>query len=160
MATRRVKYSMMVLFLLVIVCLAVGQSGVTFMTPDAFAWYHALTKPSWTPPNYVFPIVWTFLYLLMAVAAWLVWREKKRAQGWALGVWGIQLLLNSLWTPLFFGHHLIRESFMLMVLYGVMVLISTVLFYRHHKLAGFLMTLYFAWVIFAGMLNFYVWQLN
>ena len=160
MQIRQMKYSMMVLLLLVILSLAVGQSAVTFMTPDAFTWYRALVKPSWTPPDYIFPIVWTVAYLVTAVSAWIVWREKKEQYGWALSAWFCQLLLNGLWTPLFFGYHQIRWSFVLMVFYVVMAFITTVLFYKHHKFSGFLMALYLCWVIFAGTLNYFMWQLN
>ncbi|MDX2164104.1 MAG: TspO/MBR family protein [Gammaproteobacteria bacterium] len=160
MQLRQMKYSMIVLFLLVMMSLAVGQSGVTFMTPDAFTWYRTLARPTWTPPDYVFPVVWTVAYLAIAISAWLVWREKKENYGWALSAWFLQLILNGLWTPLFFGYHQIRWSFVLMVFYAAMALLTTVLFYKHHKLAGFLMTLYLGWIIFAGALNYFFWQLN
>jgi len=157
---RQIKYSMFALLFLIAISLGVGQVGVVFMTPDTFAWYKALSKPEWTPPNYIFPIIWTVLYLLMGIAAWLVWREKKEQYEWALSAWSIQLILNGLWTPLFFGYHQIRLSFILIVFYAITVFITTALFYKHHKFSGFLMTLYLGWVMYAGVLNYFIWQLN
>ncbi len=160
MHIHRAGRSMLVLFFFVIISLAVGQSGVIYMTPDAFAWYKTLVKPDWTPPNVIFPFVWTFLYLLMGIAAWLVWREKKDRHQWALSAWFTQLLLNGLWTPVFFGYHQLQQSMIVIALYILSVLVTTVFFYKHHKLAGFLMTLVLVWVLFAGVLNYVIWQLN
>src|ERR1700691_1149971 len=99
--------SISVLLFFILLCLAVGQLGVFFTTERAFAWYGTLAKPNWTPPNFVFPIAWTVLYVVMAVAAWLVWLAKKPNYRNALAFWGVQLILTAMWTPIFFGQQAI-----------------------------------------------------
>ncbi|MCG7596927.1 TspO/MBR family protein [Mycobacterium sp. PSTR-4-N] len=123
--------------------------------------YARLRQPGWAPPSWVFGPVWTLLYTMMAVAAWLVWRSGP----WqdtrpALIVYGTQLVLNAAWTPLFFGLGWRGIAFAeLSVL--VLILIGTVvLFFRRNALAGWLLVPYLAWSAFALCLNFAVWQLN
>lgn len=93
----------------VAVCLLAAMSGA-FFRPGA--WYLALPKPSWTPPNWLFPVAWSILYLLIAVAGWLVWRTAGfSGAGLALGVYGLHLVFNALWSALFFGAHRIDLAF-------------------------------------------------
>lgn len=125
------------------------------------AWYNALAKPSWNPPNFVFAPVWTALYVLMAVAAWLVWRRAgftgARA---ALTLFIVQLALNALWSYLFFGAHRPDLAFMEILVLWALILVTAVLFWREVQLAGLLMLPYLAWVGFASFLNFTLWQMN
>jgi tryptophan-rich sensory protein len=125
------------------------------------AWYDALAKPAWTPPNAVFAPVWTILYVLMAVAAWLVWRRAgfMRA-GVALSLFIAQLVLNALWSYLFFGAHRADLAFFEIVVLWAVILVVAVLFWREVRAAGVLMLPYLAWVGFAACLNFALWQLN
>jgi tryptophan-rich sensory protein len=125
------------------------------------AWYDALAKPAWTPPNAVFAPVWTVLYVLMAVAAWLVWRRAgfMRA-GVALSLFIAQLVLNALWSYLFFGAHRADLAFFEIVVLWAVILVVAVLFWREVRAAGVLMLPYLAWVGFAACLNFALWQLN
>ncbi len=123
--------------------------------------YARLQQPAWAPPSWVFGPVWTLLYTMMAVAAWLVWRSGAWSQTRpALVAYAVQLLLNAAWTPLFFGLGWRGIAFAeLSVL--VLVLIGTVvLFFRRSALAGWLLVPYLAWSAFALCLNFAVWQLN
>lgn len=123
--------------------------------------YARLEQPAWAPPSWVFGPVWTLLYTMMAVAAWLVWRSGPWSQTRpALVAYAVQLLLNAAWTPLFFGLGWRGIAFAeLSVL--VLVLIGTVvLFFRRSALAGWLLVPYLAWSAFALCLNFAVWQLN
>jgi translocator protein len=124
-------------------------------------WHASLAKPSWNPPNAVFAPVWTVLYVLMAVAAWLVWRAAGFAgAGVALTLYLVQLSLNALWSYLFFGLH--RPGLALLdicALWGVIFVVA-VLFWRESWSAGALMIPYLAWVAFATVLNFALWRLN
>jgi translocator protein len=153
-------YSLGMLLFLILLCLAVGQLGVFFTTEHAYSWYNALAKPEWTPPNIVFPLVWTILYVIMAFAAWLVWCDKTPGYRNALIFWGAQLLLNAMWTPLFFGQQAILYGLVVIDILWILLLITTVLFYRHSKIAAFLMFIYFLWISFAGILNLMIWQMN
>jgi tryptophan-rich sensory protein len=139
-------------------CFLASAGAVFVSTGD---WYAGLHKPSWNPPPWIFGPVWTLLYIMMAVAAWMVWRAGGwRAQGRALGFFLLQWLLNAVWTPLFFGLHRPLLAFAEIMALLLTLLITTVLFWRVRKIAGFLLLPYLAWVSFAAFLNFTLWQLN
>lgn len=124
-------------------------------------WYGSLAKPSWNPPSWVFGPVWTLLYILMAVAAWLVWREGGwKAQKQALGLYLLQWLLNALWTPIFFGMQRPGLAFAELVLLDVALLGTLAAFWRVKRFAGLLLVPYVLWVCFASVLNFTIWRLN
>ena len=121
-------------------------------------WYASLAKPSWNPPPWIFGPVWTALYLMMAVAAWLVWKRV----GWQRPLWlyFTQLLLNAAWTPVFFGA---RETgwALVVILFLWAAILCTLLAFRHvNKVAGWMMVPYLAWVSFATVLNFTLWRMN
>ncbi|MDD3178827.1 MAG: tryptophan-rich sensory protein [Opitutaceae bacterium] len=127
--------------------------------PDA--WYALLQKPSWNPPGWVFGPVWTALYILMGVAAWLVWRRGGfRVHRRPLGLFLIQLALNALWTPLFFGLHSPALAFVDIVALWLAIVATLAAFRSIHRGAALLLTPYLAWVSFAAILNFTIWQLN
>jgi tryptophan-rich sensory protein len=140
------------------VSFAAGWIGSHFR-PDA--WYESLAKPGWNPPNAVFAPVWSVLYALMGVAAWLVWRRAgfKEASA-ALGLFVGQLVLNALWSYLFFGLHRVDLAFFEILVLWALILIVGVLFWREVRLAGALMLPYLVWVGFASVLNFALWRLN
>lgn len=124
-------------------------------------WYAGLRKPSWNPPNWIFGPVWTVLYATMAVAAWLVWKRGGFAgQRIALSLFLMQLLLNALWSPLFFGLRNTGLAFVDIVLLWLAVLATVVAFWRTRPLTGGLLVPYLAWVTFASVLNFAIWRLN
>lgn len=124
-------------------------------------WYASLAKPSWNPPSAVFAPVWSLLYVSMGVAAWLVWRQAGfEGAKLALGLFAGQLVLNALWSWLFFGLHRPDVAFVDIVALWLLILIVTVLFWRESRTAGALMLPYLAWVGFASCLNFAVWRLN
>lgn len=131
----------------------------TFVSIDG--WYAALQKPSWNPPAWVFGPAWTVLYIFMAVAAWLVWRQGGwKAQGRALGLFLVQWVLNALWTPLFFGLHRPGLAFAEIVILWLAIAATLAAFWRINKVAGALLVPYLAWVTFAAALNFAIWRLN
>ena len=124
-------------------------------------WYVSLHKPWWNPPGWLFGPAWTLLYVLMAVAAWLVWREGGwKAQGRALGLFLVQWLLNKLWTPLFFGLHRPDLAFAEIILLWLAIAATLAAFWRVRKIAGVLLVPYLAWVSFAAVLNFTIWRMN
>ena len=125
------------------------------------AWYQQLAKPAWTPPNWLFGPVWTALYIMMAVAAWLVWKsDAGGAMRAALAVYAVQLVLNALWSLAFFGLHRIGLALIDIIALWVFIL-ATVLFFRRVSVtAAVLMLPYLAWVAFAAVLNLSLWRLN
>jgi translocator protein len=145
-------WSLAVFFVLVV---ATASSGVFFKPGD---WYRKLSKPTWTPPNWVFGPVWSVLYIMIAIAGWLVWRDGQ--PGLALGLWVAQLLLNAAWSGLFFGMRrmdlaLYDIALMWLAVAGFIIaasLISTV--------AAWLFVPYLIWVTIAGTLNWSVLRLN
>jgi benzodiazapine receptor len=140
------------------VTFAAAFAGSRSMPDD---WYALIAKPSWTPPNAVFGPVWTGLYLAMAIAAWLVWRRAGFAgAGAALALYGLQLVLNGLWSYLFFGRHQPGWAFADIVALWCVILATTVAFARVHLGAMVLMLPYLAWVTFAAALNFAIWRMN
>ncbi len=124
-------------------------------------WYATLAKPSFNPPNFVFAPVWTLLYFLMALAAWLVWKRPSSAsRARALRLFWIQLALNFTWSFLFFGGKRIGLAFFEVCALWLAILFTTVAFFRHTKPAGWMFVPYLAWVTFASILNLAIWHLN
>lgn len=149
------------LMLWVMVLVSVG-SGIGYLTQGGIdQWYSGLLKSSLTPPNYMFGIVWSVLYVLIAAAGWLIW-EKEHTVDLTLikRLYIIQLLLNFSWTPLFFNYHLIGLSLLCLLI--ILVLVATLLglSYRVLKSVAYLLTPYLLWLFLAGYLNLYIWLYN
>jgi tryptophan-rich sensory protein len=144
---------------LAITAAAAAIGGVASVNAGAF--YAQLVLPAWAPPAWVFGPVWTILYLLIGVAAWLVWRvDGYRSARTALILYLGQLALNSLWSWLFFGWHLGALAFADIVLLWIIIVATMIAFFRVLALAGWLLAPYLLWVSFALALNYTVWQLN
>lgn len=141
-------------------CYAAAAIGVV-ASRDAAFFYAMLERPAWAPPGAVFGPVWTVLYALMAVAAWQVWRARgwRRAAG-PLSVFVLQLVLNAMWTWLFFGWQQGAWAFADIVLLGLVLLGLVAAFWRIRRSAGLLLLPYLAWVVFACALSWSVWQRN
>jgi benzodiazapine receptor len=135
--------------------LIAGALGSLFMTPGAREWYAGLVKPPLTPPDWVFGPVWTVLYIMMGVAAFLVWLEKARGVDVKepLVVFAIQLGLNALWTPAFFGLHSPPAGLFVMMVMVSAIAITASMFLRISRAAGLMMFLYLFWAVFALYLN-------
>ncbi len=141
-----------------VVCFGAAAFGAQF-TPGA--WYAGLTKPSWNPPNWIFGPVWTALYTMMAFAAWLVWRRAGWRNGaLPLACFLLQLLLNALWSWLFFGRHNPALAVIEIGALWLAILTTVIVFRRITPLAAWLLVPYLAWVSFAAVLNFTLWRLN
>ena len=143
----------------VLVVGGVAALGGMFSRPGE--WYANLEKPGFTPPSWVFGPAWTTLYCLMAIAAWLVWRERKTVKvAPALAMFLLQLLINGAWSPLFFGAHQIAAALITILVLDIAVVMTIVRFWRVRPLAGLLLVPYLLWIGFATALNFSIWQLN
>lgn len=141
-----------------LVSFSASSMGVLFRPGE---WYAGLVKPTWNPPSWLFAPVWTTLYALMAIAAWLVWlRGGFAAQRRPLLLFLAQLALNAAWTPLFFGLHQPALAFVEILVLWAAIIATLFAFSRVHRGAGALLVPYLAWVSFAAALNFTLWQLN
>lgn len=139
-------------------CFAAAGTGL-FVSTDG--WYTGLHKPAWNPPSWLFGPVWTLLYTMMAVAAWLVWSEGGwKPHRWSLGMFCLQWLFNALWTPVFFGAHRAGWAFLDIVLLWIALATTVVRFWRTSLLAGAMLLPYLAWVSFAAALNLSIWRMN
>ncbi|HMV31401.1 MAG: TspO/MBR family protein [Gemmatimonadales bacterium] len=124
-------------------------------------WYERVNKPSWNPPNAVFAPVWTVLFLMMGVAAWLVWQRRGQpGVTLALTLFVGQLCLNVLWSWLFFHWHRMDLAFYELLVFWVVILATLLAFWQVRPLAGWLFVPYLLWVTFAGYLNLTLWRLN
>ena len=149
------------LVIFIVVCLGAGGLGAFATTPEIGGWYQTIAKPSWNPPAFVFGPVWTTLYIMMAIAAWLIWKPAGfKAAGAPLALFGGQLMLNIAWSFLFFGLHQPGWAFGEIVLLWLAIAATMASFFRRSQLAGWLLAPYLAWVSFASVLNFALWRLN
>lgn len=145
----------------VVLCFAVAAAGGAVTATSVGTWYAGLAKPAFNPPDWVFGPVWTVLYVMMAVAAWRVWR-RRAAPGArpALGAWAVQLALNLSWSFVFFGARMPGAALAEIAALLAAIVATLVLFRRIERLAGALLVPYVAWVAFAAVLNAAIWALN
>lgn len=147
------------------VCLAIplAVGGLSaLLSGGGMAQFSQLEQPPLSPPGWLFPVVWTILYLLMGLASWLVLtagNDHEEIQN-ALWLYGVQLVVNFFWSIWFFGLSLYLFSFVWLILLWLLIVGTTVLFHRIDSRAGWLMVPYLLWVTFAGYLNFAIYLLN
>ena len=157
--TPRYPYLGLVVFL--VLCFAAAGIGGAVTTPKIATWYAALTKPSWTPPNWIFRPVWLALYFCMAIAAWLVWRQGGVSNATLpLTLFGFQLVLNVYWSCIFFGQENPCLAFVEVLLLWLAIAATMIEFWQRSRIAGILFVPYLVWVSFASVLNFTIWRLN
>lgn len=143
-----------------LLCFAVAAIGA-FASADAPTFYGQLVQPAWAPPSWLFGPAWTFLFCTMAIASWLVWLERGvRPTRTAIGLFVVQLAANGLWSWLFFAWHQGTASFVEILVLWVLILCTSLAFWRVRPLAGALLLPYLGWVTFAAALNFALWQAN
>ena len=145
----------------VLLSLSAGALG-GFATADSIGgWYQTIEKPSWNPPGWVFGPVWTALYLMMAVAAWMIWRKAEPAtKALPLGLFAVQLALNALWSFVFFAWHEIGWALVEILVLWLAIAATIASFSRISKIATALLVPYLAWVSFASFLTYTIWTLN
>ena len=147
------------LVLFVGLCLLVGALGGWVTAAGVKDWYPMLAKPSFNPPNWVFGPVWTILYGMMGIAAWRVWRAAGTKSP-EITLWAIQLAFNLAWSWVFFSLHLIGAALAEIAVLWLLVLATTILFWRQDHIAGLLLLPYLAWTGFATLLTQAIWRLN
>jgi benzodiazapine receptor len=152
--------SLLALIVFLAICLGVGGLGALVTEKSVRTWYPTLRKPAGTPPSWVFGPVWTTLYVLMAVSAWLVWREYGWGARAALLIFFGQLALNLAWSGIFFGARLLGPALMEIVVLWLAIAFNIFVFSRLTPWAAHLLVPYLLWVTFAMYLNFGIWWLN
>lgn len=152
---------LLALAVLVGICLLIGALGAAVTATSVSTWYTGIAKPSFNPPNAVFGPVWTLLYILMAIAAWRVWRSAGGdAARRPLAVFALQLAINLGWSVAFFGLREIGLAVVVILALDLAVLATFMLFRRLDRLAAWLLAPYLAWIAFATVLNVAIWRLN
>lgn len=146
----------------IIFCELVGIVGSYFTISSIPNWYATLNKPFFNPPNFLFGPVWTLLYALMGISAYLIWEKgiKKKDIKEALKLFTIQLFLNGIWTPIFFGAKELFVALIVILIMWVFILKTILKFRKINKIASYLLIPYLLWVSFASLLNFSIWYLN
>ena len=146
----------------IIICLFAGAIGTIFTVSSIPTWYAFINKPAFSPPNWIFGPVWTILYILMGISLALVWQKglKTKKVRDALYLFGIQLALNAIWSPIFFGAKSLLVALIVIVLMWIFILKTILAFGKINRTASYLLYPYIVWVSFATILNFSVWLLN
>jgi benzodiazapine receptor len=157
---KRLFEEVVALAVFVAICLAAGFLGSIFTAEAVGGWYAGLNKPDFTPPSWIFAPVWTTLYVLMGLSGWLVWRQREKGVALPLLLFTVQLALNAAWSPIFFG--LKRPGWALLDIAALWLLIVLFMFasWRRSRTASTLFLPYLAWVSYASILNFFIWQMN
>ncbi len=157
----QIPRQLLMLLVLLAVCFGTGTVGAALTAGSVRDWYPTLRKPAWTPPAWVFGPVWTALYGLMAVAAWLVWRRAGWAAGrTALGLFAVQLFLNGAWSGLFFALRSPASAFAEILLLWCAIASTIWSFGRVSAPAAGMLTPYLLWVTYAAALNGAIWAMN
>lgn len=137
--------------------IAAASMGMLFPTGE---WYRGLNKPSWTPPNWLFPIAWTLLYIGIAIAGWRVATSTGPLVTTALAFWALQITLNAIWTPAVFGARNLFIGLLIIIALWVAILITTILNFQVDVISGVLFVPYLIWVSYATALNFALFRSN
>ncbi len=157
--TERTRWIGFAVFL--VICLGAGGLGAIATTPEIDGWYKTVAKPTWNPPNYVFGPVWTTLFAMMAIGAWLVWRRAGFvAVRVPLLLFSVQLILNVSWSWIFFGLHQPGWAFVEIIILWFAIIATMTSFFFYSTVAGSLLIPYLVWVTFAMVLNFAIWRMN
>jgi len=150
------------LIISIIIVFLAGAVGTVSTLPQITTWYAALPKPAWTPPNWAFGPVWSTLYVLMGIALFLVWRQglNKKIVRYAILIFAAQLVINVIWSLVFFGTHNIFGGLIMVIILWIAILVNIIVFYMVTKPAGLILIPYLVWVTIAGYLNYSVYFLN
>lgn len=150
------------LFLSIIFTGLAGLIGSVFTAPAIETWYATLQKPALNPPNWIFAPVWSTLYLLMGISLFLIWRRGLKSRGVrrAIGIFIFQLMLNTVWSFIFFGLKNPSLAFAEIIILWAAIIWTIIVFIKISRPVGLLLLPYFFWVTFAAYLNFEIWRLN
>lgn len=142
----------------ILICFIPAIIGSQFGPGD---WYQTLTKPEWNPPNWIFGPVWTLLYISMGISVWIIWKNYGlKTAAIPITFFIAQLILNALWSWFFFGLENVGLAFIDIVALWTLIFITLILFWKLNTWSGVLLLPYIAWVSFATVLNYNIWQLN
>lgn len=144
----------------VLLCAGLGFASGFSTANEINGWYQQIQKPSWNPSNWIFGPVWTILYILMGIAAGIVWHSNDDRKNQALILFVLQFMFNLAWSYIFFSQHEIGWAFAEIVVMLVLIIGTTISFYKIKPAAAYLMILYILWVAFASCLNGAIWMLN
>ena len=150
------------LIISIAICLLAGVLGSVFTTPAIPTWYATLIKPSFAPPNWVFFPVWTTLFIMMGISLFLVWQkglDNGKVKN-ALYIFGVQLILNVLWSAVFFGLKSPLAGLIVISILWIFILFTILVFMKVSRTAALLLIPYILWVSFAAVINFFIWRLN
>jgi tryptophan-rich sensory protein len=150
------------LIISIVICNSAGFIGSIFTTSTLPTWYNSLEKPSFNPPSWVFGPVWITLYTLMGISAYLVWRQgihNSQVKA-AFIIFGVQLFLNAIWSPIFFGLRALFAALVVIVILWIAILLTIYAFYKISRVAAVLLIPYIFWVSLATILNYSLWVLN
>ena len=144
----------------VLLCAGLGFASGFSTINEITGWYAGIEKPAWNPPNWIFSPVWTTLYILMGVAAGIIWHSNSEEKNKALLLFILQFLFNLAWSFIFFSQHRIGLAFAEIIVMFVLIVLTSISFYRIKPVAAYLMIPYIIWVLFATCLNGAIWILN
>ncbi|MDN3549950.1 TspO/MBR family protein [Mucilaginibacter aquaedulcis] len=156
------KFQFFPFLISLLITLAIGFVAAFFTRPEITGWYSTLKKPSFNPPPWLFAPVWTCLYILIAVAAYLIWKHRSRKPVYKVtrAIYFAQLFLNFSWSIVFFGMHQVLGAFIVIALLWVSIILTMYWFNKFNRVAGWLLMPYLLWVSFAGILNASIYLLN
>lgn len=156
------KFSIPAFIINLLIPLSIGAIGGVLTQASVKSWYPTINKPSFNPPNWIFAPVWTTLYILIGIAAYLVWQKRKQIEHLprTIAIYFIQLVLNLMWSFLFFYSHLIGAAFYEILALLLIIVVNGSMFYKIDKTAGLLFIPYFLWVSFATILTYSIFRLN
>ncbi len=150
------------LIISILLCEIIGISSGLLASASNNSWFDTLNKPIWNPPAYLFGPVWTTLYLLMGISLWLIWKSNSPTtqKNNAVIIFALQLFLNFWWSILFFKFHSPALAFADIILMLILILFTIIQFSKISKPSAWLLVPYIAWVFFATILNYSIWDLN
>jgi benzodiazapine receptor len=162
MSIRNKKFQFLPFVICLVIPLAIGVLGSLLTMESVKTWYTTLNKPSFNPPNQIFGPVWSTLYVLMGISSYLVWKERKTFTGYnlAVGLYFSQLILNLMWSFLFFYQHQIGFALAEIIVLLIAIITTAIVFYKVNKVAGLLFIPYILWVSFASYLTYSIFILN
>lgn len=159
MRTKNKDYTSLIMGIAVLLLIGWTLGSITKI--EVNTWYSTLNRSPLTPPNYVFPIAWTILYVMIGVCGWILWRQKPFPQlSLIKSLYVMQLILNWSWTPLFFRYHLTGSSLVCLLVMDIAVAMIICFSYPKLRFVSLLMSPYLGWILFATHLNFYIWHYN
>jgi tryptophan-rich sensory protein len=162
MKTQKSGFKFLPFIISLAITLSIGAIAGVFTVPQVTKWYLYLNKPKFNPPNWIFGPVWTLLYIMIGISAYLVWQHRSSAAEYinAKRIYFLQLFFNFSWSIVFFGLHQVLGALVIIILLLINILVNINAFSKINRTAAWLLVPYLLWVSFASVLNYAIWQLN